>query len=456
MYLLPAPKKSGFLQKLQAAFKNIQTLIYSQKEISQRLSVFWQSKKNRYRLAIAVDLICLVLVLLNGIAPASRIISPLVSNYKGLQPITENKGNYEVFGFAPFWTFSKLDNVDFKTLTTLAYFGLEVYSDGTLENDGPGYETFHSKKATEVFKKAHANGTRVVLTITQMQNSQILAIMDDPQAQERTINQTVDLVKQRGIDGINVDFEYMGDPGQDYRDKFSIFVENMAQKLHKEVPGSKITVSVYASAVKDPKIYDIAALGKSTDGIFMMAYDFAVAKSDNAIPTSPLYGHKEGKYWYDIATAVEDFTKLMDPDKLILGVPYYGYNYLVYEPGVKAETRPYYSWRGTARAQTYTLAQDITPGMNGITEYKEGWDDYGKVSWKAYHVAETDTWRMIFLDDRKSLGIKYDFAKEKGLKGVGMWALGFDDGKNELWGLLAEKFGDKNLASRPSLGEINE
>ena len=49
---------------------------------------------------------------------------------------------------------------------------------------------------------------------------------------------------------------------------------------------------------------------------------------------------------------------------------------------------------------------------------------------------------MIFLDDNRSLKIKYQFAKEKKLAGVGMWALGFDDGKDELWDLLSLEFGN--------------
>ena len=181
----------------------------------------------------------------------------------------------------------------------------------------------------------------------------------------------------------------------------------------------------------------------------MKAYDFSVSGSEVAMPTAPLYGKKEGKYAYDVSTSVEEFLALMPANKLILGVPYYGYNYLTYTPQVKATTRPAYSWRGTARANTYTLAQnELTPEMEGIDAYKTGWDDVGKVSWRAYHIAETDTWRMLFLDDAKSLGMKYDYAMEKNLAGVGMWALGFDSGRSELWNVLRDKFGAKLTDSR--------
>ena len=60
---------------------------------------------------------------------------------------------------------------------------------------------------------------------------------------------------------------------------------------------------------------------------------------------------------------------------------------------------------------------------------------------------------MVFIEDEKSLGLKYDFAKDKQLAGVGIWALGFDDGKKELWTLLEDKFGQKITAD--ALGEIS-
>lgn len=354
-----------------------------------------------------------------------------------LSPLQTEKSDHEVFGFAPYWTFDKLDNVDFDVLTTFAYFGIDVDSEGLLDINGTGYEVFQSEKATSIFRKAHDHGARVVLTLTQMDNYNINSILENPDSQERMISKAVELVKSRGIDGINVDFEYTGNPGQEYRDKFTNLVSRLTNKMHAEIPSSKVTVSVYASAIKDPKIYDIGQLSQISDGIFMMAYDFAVTGSDNAIPTSPLYGHKEGKYWYDVSTAVEDFLRHMPADKLILGVPYYGYNYLVYEPAINARTIPYWSWRGQPVAQTYSLVQ------NELVTEKSGWDNLGKVNWKAYYDADSYTWRMIFLDDSKSLAIKYDFAKEKKLKGVGMWALGFDDGKQELWALLRSKFGNK-------------
>ena len=396
--------------------------------------------------------------------PVREIIEPLIKRpEENLSPLSKVKPGYEVFGFAPHWTFNKLGSVDFETLTTLAYFGIEAKADGNLDTESRGYEVFMSEKATEVFKKAHRNGTRVVLTITQMDNDNIKTIMDDVNLQESIISQTVAMVKARGIDGVNIDFEYVGNPGPEYREKFSAFSKNLTDRVHAEIPGSKVTASVYASAVKDPKMYNIKTLSQATDGIFMMAYDFAVAGSKNAIPTAPLYGYKEGKYWYDISTAVDAFLTQMPSDKLILGVPWYGYNYAVESPEIKtATTKGYYTYYKKGRrtysqfnalkshAQTYALVKKNVHSENSeITDYKEGFDEHGKVSWKAY--LEDGRWRMIFIDDVRSQAYKYDFAKEKNLAGVGMWALGFDDGP-EIWDLLKDKFGAKDVADNSIVG----
>lgn len=374
-------------------------------------------------------------------------------NLRQLKPLASVKNSHwEVFGFAPFWTIDKLDNVDFGTLTTLAYFGIPALPSGDLDKSDYGYEVFKGKKATELFRRAHQAGTKVVLTITQMNNWPIIALLDDPSAQENLIAQVVGEVQNRGIDGVNVDFEYDGDPGEGYRRLFTQFVGNLTQAMHGQNPNFKVTVSVYAASVKDPKIYDIGKLSQSADGIFMMAYDFATLGAEAVMPTSPLYGHQEGKYWYDVSTAVADFLIMMPPQKLILGLPWYGYNYPVSEPEIKAPTLSYW-WGNRASVQTYSASQQLArPDREDISEFKSGWDNSGQVGWRAYFLPATGTWRMVFIEDPASLGIKYDFAKNKNLAGVGIWALGFDHGRRELWELIRDKFGLK-LADNSVLGK---
>ena len=419
-------------------------------------------RNNSFRLTIAANVIIFGILASYLIQPTLQILKSFYPKSENIEPLASahaKKGS-EVFGFAPHWTINKLDNVDFNVLTTFAYFGVDIDAEGNLNKDSKGYEVFKSEKATELFKKAHEKGTRVVLTVTLMDNDTIKQFLDSENAQQNAISEIVSEIESRGIDGVNIDIEYTGNPGEEYRHRFSTFISQLNNYMDDVLPESKLSVSVYASALKDPKLYDIEKLGKTVDNVFMMAYDFAVAGSGNAIPTAPLYGYKEGKYWYDISTAVDAFTKVMPAEKLIMGVPWYGYNYAVNEPVVKTATsKGYTSYYKKGRrtysqfipfrnyAQTYAVVtDDLHAETEGITNYQQGFDELGKVSWKAYFVPSDGIWRMIFIDDVRSLTHKYDFAKEKGLAGVGMWALGFDEGKTEMWTLLKEKFGTKEFA----------
>lgn len=389
-----------------------------------------------------------------------HVISPIASNFIPLHSLRENEVKeyqHEVFGFLPHWNFDNTDSIDYEALTTLAYFDVKIAPNGLLQKEDAGYKAFISNQATQLFRRAHKNGVRVVLTLTMMNNSDIRAFLDNADAQQQTIEEAVDLVKRRGIDGINIDIEYDGDAGESYREKFTAFAAALTEEMHAEVPASKVTVSVYASGVRYPKVQDIAAVSQVTDGIFMMGYDFAVSSSEVAMPTAPLGGYKEGKYWYDISTAIEDFLAVMPAEKLILGTPWYGLNFEVYEPTFKAETVSWYYWGRQGVIQTYNNVKELVhPNRIDATAFKTGWDDVGQVGWQAYYTPSTGTWRMVYMDDPRSLGAKYDLAKEKGLLGVGIWAIGFEGDSTEMWDVIRKKFGTKIADIRISQKPIYE
>lgn len=382
---------------------------------------------------------CLLLQFFYPFSATQKMLSPVSvkAPVRLLSMQQSQKSGYEVFGFAPYWNFDKLGGVDFNALTTLAYFDIPVTGTGDLNTQDAGYTSFWSDQATQLFEKAHQNGTRVVLTVTQMNNADITALLDSPEAQQNAISQIVQAIQKRGIDGVNVDFESVNDLGQGYRDAYSAFIQNLTTAVHAQVPHSQVSVSVLASSVKEPKLYDIAALSKASDEIFMMAYDFATTTSDSAMPTDPLYGYKQGQYWYDVSTAVQDFLTQMPASKLVLGLPWYGYNYPVYQPQVKAQTLT--SYYASSMSQPYEIASDTS----SVSNYMTGWDSVGQTSWKAYYDENSGTWRIIFYDDPKALGIRYDFVKKMHLAGTGIWALGFDDGKQDLWKVIEDKFGVK-------------
>ena len=104
-------------------------------------------------------------LLLSFIFNSKLILNMGILGHKSnIETPVASKNKYEIFGFAPYWTINKLDNVDYNVLTTMAYFGVPLNADGTLDEDNIGYTTMSSDRAREVFAKARSHGTRVVIS----------------------------------------------------------------------------------------------------------------------------------------------------------------------------------------------------------------------------------------------------------------------------------------------------
>jgi spore germination protein YaaH len=366
----------------------------------------------------------------------------MVSHNQNIQLLTHPqviaKTNNEVFGFAPYWSLSKMDNINWSTLTTFAYFSLPINANGTIDRNSYEWQVFNGNKLSSLLNKAGEYKVRKVVTLTQMDAGTIENFLANQDSWQKLTDESVDVVKSRNLDGVNIDFEYI--PSNDYLKKqFSAFIEFYSGELHKRLKSPYVTVSVLASSARFNRIYDISSLAKSTDGIFLMAYDYYTPRSKSIGPSAPLYGYNNGHgpYWYDVSTAVEDFLKVADSKKIILGVPYYGWNYPAYNPAPGAQ-----AVIGT-RASATTADKLGTDKMLATTPLG-GWDNTAKVSWRGYW--DGSGWRVVYMEDKNSLAAKYDFAREKHLAGVGIWALGYDATNNDFWALLKEKFFSDSLA----------
>lgn len=344
----------------------------------------------------------------------------------------------EVFGFAPYWNLSKLRGINWDVLTTFAYFSLDVDENGTIDRNSYEWSVLDGEKMQNILKTAKSHDVKVVVTLTQMERPVIETFLDNEDAWRNVASETVTILNEKHLDGVNIDFEYMPS-NSEYREKFSKFFNTYSAIVKAQKPDSYLTVSVLASSERFNKIYDIASLAATADGVVMMAYDFYYPGSDAAGPTAPLYGYNNGKgpFWYDVSTATADFLKVADASKIILGIPYYGWNYSASSPQPMALSNARASATTNERAQDEQLI---------ITTPIGGWDDQAKVSWRGYW--DEDGWHIVYLEDKKSLTYKYDFVKVQGLKGVGLWALGYDNGDHELWTTLRETFLEsKELAS---------
>ena len=80
-----------------------------------------------------------------------------------------------MFGFLPYWEVNgAATRLDYDVLSTIAYFSVGVNGKGGLKKRDPdgtlttGWGGWTSSGMTRVINAAHANGTRVVLTVTRV------------------------------------------------------------------------------------------------------------------------------------------------------------------------------------------------------------------------------------------------------------------------------------------------
>ena len=237
--------------------------------------------------------------------------------------------NREVYAFfLPSARDYMLNVADYSTLSTVAYFGLEALSDGSLRStDASGRTTadrrnWDSAWLQEVIAKAHAAGARVVLTVTRfgwsagtLQTSQ--ALLNDSAARARLVTNVVDEVVAKGVDGVNVDFEPMWSA---VADEFVSFLRALRAELDQRAPGSSLVFDTtgYASAYP---IHDALAPG-GADAVYIMAYPFLTSQSSHTGAVAPMAGPG-----YDVTDAVDRVVAQTTPNRVILGLPNYGYQW---------------------------------------------------------------------------------------------------------------------------------
>lgn len=348
----------------------------------------------------------------------------------------------QVFGFLPYWELSDSStNLNYSLLSTIAYFSVGADRNGNLLKQDPdgttttGWGGWTSAKLTSVINAAHSTGTRVVLTIsvfawTSGQSTVQATLLGSPTARANLARQAAAAVRDRGADGINLDFEPIV---SGYADEFTALVREIRAQLDAIAPGYQLTFDTMGRIGNYP-IEDATAPG-GADAVFIMGYDYRTAGASRAGSIAPLAGPV-----YDITDTIVAYLARLPASKVILGVPYYGraWSTVSSEPNATTQTGTKY---GASASVVYETAIDY------LERYGRAWDPLEGVAWTAYQRENCSTtygcvtsWRELYIDDVVALKAKYDLVNRYGLRGAGIWALGYDGSRPELWRALSDKF----------------
>jgi PKD repeat protein len=321
-----------------------------------------------------------------------------------------------VFGFYPDYPYLGSYQPDWNALTHISWYKW------TLKPDGSFQSTENISNFNIVKTQAHFNKVKVTLCIrgydsanpNPMEN--VLAYH-----QQDCIQNITDLLNSTGADGINIDWEWTSPvpkinpaDGKPVKPEFENFIKHLYSTMKTINPNYHLSIDTY-SDISSEALFQNTNLSNYIDAIILMDYD--MAGSSNSGPNSPCNGSNR----YDIGDSIADCKQYYPLNKIILGLPLYGYDYSCFGNNQGAST--------TARNMITIGDAEKYSQMN-----ESFWETSSRTPWYRYQLGSE--WHQVWFDNKTSLSIKYNYSKDKGLAGVGFWALGYEQKDMNVWNIF--------------------
>lgn len=239
------------------------------------------------------------------------------------------------------------------------------------------------------------------------------AFLMDAAARQKFITTMINEAKQYGYEGINIDFEnvYLED-----KDRLTHFINEFGVYARKMNLTLSMDVTVMGGSDNWSKCYDHEKLGKIVDFLIIMAYDEFWA-------SSPISGPVASYDW--VLKHMTQLADVVDPQKLIMGLPFY--------------TRVWREYPSETEADTY-ITKSTAIGMEAqnqlIEKYELSlvWDETDKLYYATFF--EEDAQVKLWIENGTTIREKLKIVDALDLKGVAGWRRGFET--PDIWQVLSE------------------
>ncbi len=349
-----------------------------------------------------------------------------ISSEKKLIPKTTS--SKKVYGFVPYWLGSK---ATFQPeLTDWAYFSLTIDSDGTLvKTKTPDY-AFFNKSFSTLYQDAQSKNIKTDITFAQFEKEKVLAFLSSTTAQRQFFIELESIMNQYSIQGINIDFEVTGDVTDEQRTQFTEFIKRTNIWLDGHDKNLTLAIDVYPSSIERTTLWDIPALHEPVDYIVVMTYDFHRASSNNAGPISPLLNTGTKEKEKNITYYLAKFVKVVPKEKILLGIPFYGYEWETTDPFPRSFTLP-------RTGSTASIERINTLLLDSSSIIQHFWEDDTLSPF--LYVQKEDKHFMISYENAQSLKYKLDLVQQLDIGGIAIWALGYEGESRELWNVIRDE-----------------
>lgn len=226
--------------------------------------------------------------------------------------------------------------------------------------------------------------------------AQAAALLRDPALQQTLAANVLQTMLEKGYEGLDVDFEYLG---RDLAEPYAAFIQLLRDTL---APYSLPLITALApktSAAQPGTLYEghnYASLSTASDAVLLMTYEWGYTYG------SPMAVAPVGA----VRRVVEFALTQMDAAKILLGFPNYAYDW----------TLPFTA--GATRAQS--IGNEAAPLLAAQYGAEIQFDTQSQTPYFTY-LDEAGQPHEVWFEDARSAQAKFDLLPEYGLLGLGYW-----------------------------------
>ena len=286
-----------------------------------------------------------------------------------------------------------------KTLPYLTYLTLFSYG---LEEDGGLAELGEDEDLIEL---ARQYGVAPIMLLTSVgedgrfSNALSEKILVDERTRNMLIEEIATELSEKRYAGVEVDFEYVSGENAE---AYASFVAALRERLSPQGFSVAVSLAPKTSADQEGLLYeghDYRALGEAADRAFLMTYEWGYTYGP-PMAISPL----------NKVTEVVDFAAgEIPPEKTVLGVPNYGYDWRL----------PYRQGESRARSLGNVEAVSLARAKRAAISY----DEEAEAPYFRYFEREggVPVEHEVWFEDAKSVRAMLGLVDSFGLMGIGVW-----------------------------------
>jgi spore germination protein YaaH len=347
----------------------------------------------------------------------------------------------EVYTWYPYWMGDVWKSYDFNLISSISFLSYNIDpKTGSYLNPAQ----IKQWRETDLLDSAKIHKTKVLLSLALEGEENHLEFLKNEKSWTTTLDSITVLLKERDADGIEVEFI---DIPLDLEPKFLDFIALLKENLSYRFITKKLTLSLVIPAAPDKFPFDLRKLDESVDLFIVKGMDYH-EEDGTVAAVAPLRNETAGGPSLE-NTLLTYLDRGLNAEKSILALPLYGSQ-----------------WAGTFDPEEgfYTTNFERKVTLSEVNRVFQSKDSIYKIE---PTLDETTMTQYFFLefqdntsiegwyDDSLTLSKKMDYALVNKFKGVGLWALGYDLGKNEVWDVVAKKFTGNTVLIKDPIKELD-